>query len=151
MFPPLLLVRGAEAHYLNMASAGEPGGPEGFSISRVFPFPADEYVPLVGALGPGATTLSAVLRCMWGKERDAKEEIELSAWLTHEGSEERLPVEMSLLNSTSRDEADLYLLEFELPELQPGRYRLEIRAENPETGAVVSTAGSFTVSGRGSS
>ena len=94
MFPPLLLVRGAAARYLNLASAGEPSGPEGYSISRVFPFPADEYVPLVGALGPGATTLSAVLRCMWGKERDAKEEIELSAWLTREGSEERLPVEM---------------------------------------------------------
>jgi VWFA-related protein len=145
MFPPLLLVRGAEARYLNLASAGEPSGPEGFSISRVFPFPADEYVPLVDALGPGATTLSAVLRCMWGEERDAKEEIELSAWLTREGSEERLPVEMSLLNSTSRDEADLYLLEFELPELQPGRYRLEIRAGNEETGAVVKSAGKFSV------
>ncbi len=46
---------------------------------------------------------------------------------------------MSLLKGTSRDEADFYLLEFELPDLQPGRYRLEIRAENPETDAVRST------------
>jgi hypothetical protein len=128
-----------------MASAGEPNGPEGFSISRVFPFPADEYVPLVGALGQGATSLSAVLRCMWGNEQDAKEEIELSAWLAHEGSEERLPVEMSLLISTSRDGAGLYLLEFELPDLVPGRYRLEIRAGNPETDGVVRTAASFSV------
>jgi len=145
MFPPLLLVRGAEARYLNLASAGEPGGPEGFSISRVFPFPAKEYVPLIGALEQGATSLLAGLRCIWGKERDTNGEFDLSAWLAFEGSGEGEPIEMSLLERASLDEADFYFLEFELPELQPGRYRLELRAENPETGAVVSTASGFTV------
>jgi len=148
MFPPLFLVRGAEAHYLNMASAGAPSGPEGFSISRVFPFPADEHVPLVGALGQGATSLFAGLRCIWGKERDMSGEFDLSAWLAFEGSGEGEPIEMSLLERASLDEADFYLLEFELPELQPGRYRLEIQAENPETGAAVRTAGSFSVRAR---
>ncbi len=145
MFPPLLLVRGAGAKYINLAPAGEPAGPEGFSISGIFPFPADKYVPLVGALGQGATSLFAGLRCIWGKARDANGEFDLSAWLAFEGSGEGEPIEMSLLERASLDEADFYFLEFELPDLVPGRYRLEIRAENPETGAVVSTASGFTV------
>ena len=145
MFPPLLLVRGAEARYLNLASAGEPGGPEGFSISTVFPFPAKEYVPLVGPLEHGATSLLAVLRCIWGRERDANREIDLSAWLIAEGIGEPEPVEMDLLERGSRDEADFYLFEFELPDLVPGRYRLEIRADNAGTGSVVKSTGQFTV------
>ena len=145
MLPPLLLVRGAGAKYINLAPAGEPAGPKGFSISGIFPFPADKYVPLVGALGQGATSLFAGLRCVWGKERDANGELDLSAWLAFEGSGEGEPIEMGLLERASLAEADFYFFEFELPELQPGRYRLEIRAENPETGAVVSTASGFTV------
>jgi hypothetical protein len=52
---------------------------------------------------------------------------------------------MNLLESTSRDDADLYFLEFELPDLRPGRYRLEILAEDAGTGSVVRTAASFSV------
>ena len=145
MASPLLLVRGAEGRYLNLASSGIGAEAEDSSISGIFPFPAKDYVPLVGPLQQGATSLFAALRCVWGEERRAKGEIDLSAWLTPEGSEEREPVEMSLLGSSSRDDADFYLLEFGLPGLAPGRHRLEIRAENAETGAVVNTAGSFTV------
>jgi hypothetical protein len=145
MFPPLLLVRGAGAKYINLAPEGEPTGTKDFTISRVFPFPAKDYVPLIGPLEQGATSLFAGLRCIWGKDRNTSGEFDLSAWLAFEGHGEGEPIEMSLLERASLDEADFYLLEFELPGLQPGRYRLEIRAENPETGAVVSTAGWFTV------
>ncbi|HMA53421.1 MAG TPA: VWA domain-containing protein, partial [Acidobacteriota bacterium] len=145
MTPPLLLVRGEEGRYLNLASSGRGAEAKDPSISGVFPFPAKDHVPLVGALEQGATSLFAALRCVWREERRAKGEIDLSAWLTPEGSEKREPVEMSLLESSSRGDADFYLLEFGLPGLVPGRYRLEIRAENAETGAVVSTVGSFSV------
>ncbi len=141
MFPPLLLVRGAEARYLNLASIpGQGTEPAGFSLSRIFPFPAKAYVPLVGALEPSATSLFATLRCVWGEEQRAKGEISLSVWLTREGGGEREPIGMNLLESTSRDDADLYFLEFELPPLSPGRYRLEILAVDTTTGATIRTA-----------
>ena len=120
-------------------------GEQGLSISRIFPFPAKEYVPLVGPLEQGATSLFATLRCEWKEERRGEGQMDLSAWLSPEGSEEREPVELKLLESVSRDEADFYLLEFELPDLPPGRYRLEIQAEDMVKGSIVRTTGSFTV------
>jgi len=148
MSSPLLLVPGTEGRYLNLASAEKKDEAESLSISDIFLFPAKTYVPLVGGLEPGSTSLFAALRCIWGKERGAKGEIDLSAWLMHEGREERVPVEMSLLNSASRDEADFYFLEFELPPLSPGRYRLVIQAVDDETGAKTATASAwFSVRG----
>ncbi len=143
VFPPFFLVRGEDARYLNVTSPGEGSGAEGFSISQIFPFPAKEYVPLVGALEQGTTSLHAELRCIWRGARGG--EIGLSAWLSAEGSEEKDHIELSLINSTSRDDTDFYLLEFELPELLPGRYRLEIVAEDSKTGSMTRTAGWFSV------
>jgi VWFA-related protein len=146
LFPPLFLVRGPEAQYLNVASQVKGSGEQGLSISRIFPFPAKEYVPLVGPLEPGATSLFATLRCEWKGERRGEGQMDLSAWLSPDGSEEREPVELKLLDSSSRDEADFYLLEFGLPDnLIPGRYRLEIQAEDMVKGSIVRTTGSFTV------
>jgi VWFA-related protein len=137
VFPPLLLVRGAEGRYLNMASPGQGGGAAGPSISAIFPFPVKDYVPLVGPLGPGRTELFAILRCLWGGERRAQGERELAARIAPEGGENWEPVEMTLVTSSSRDAADFYLLRFELPALLPGGYRLEIAAEDAATGTAV--------------
>jgi len=138
--PPLLLVRGAEGRYLNVASPGPEGGTAGLSISSIFPFPVKEYVPLVGALGPGRTGLFAMMRCLWGGERRAQGERELAARVAPERSEDWEPVEMTLVTSASRDAADFYLLGFELPALSPGRYRLEITAEDQDSGSVLRTS-----------
>jgi VWFA-related protein len=137
IFPPLLLVRGAEGRYLNMASPGQASGAAGPSIAAIFPFPVKDYVPLVGPLGPGRTELFAMLRCLWGGERRAQGERELTARIAPEGGENWEPVEMTLVTSASRDEADFYLLRFELPALLPGAYRLEIAAEDAATGTAV--------------
>jgi hypothetical protein len=145
MSSPLLLFRGGEGRYLNLASPGRGADAEDLSISRIFPFPAKEYVPLVGPLEPGTESLFAALRCEWGDERRTKGEIELSAWLLSGGDGGRQPIEMDLLESSSRDEADFYLLELALPRLLPGRYGLEIQAEAAATGSVVRSTGWFTV------
>jgi VWFA-related protein len=145
VFPPLLLVRGEAGRYLNMASPGPAGGSGELSLAAIFPFPVKEYVPLVGALAPGRTELFAMWRCLWGGERQVQGERELAARIAPEGSEDWEPVEMTLISSASRDAADFYLLGFELPVLAPGRYRLEIAAEDPGTGAVVSAVGRFSI------
>ena len=100
----------------------------------------------MGALEQRTTSLFATLRCEWKEERRGEGQMDLSAWLSPEGSEKREPVELKLLESVSRDEADFYLLEFGLPDyLMPGRYRLEIQAEDMVKGSIVRTTGSFTV------
>jgi VWFA-related protein len=145
IFPPLFLVRGAEGRYLNMASPGQASGAAGPSIAAIFPFPVKEYVPLVDALGPGRTELFALWRCLWGGERMAQGERELAARIAAEGGEDWEPLEMTLVTSSSRDAVDFYLLKFELPVLAPGRYRLEIAAEDPDSGSVLRTSSVLSV------
>jgi VWFA-related protein len=143
LFPPLFLVRGPEAQYLNvtMPAKGDPAA--GVSISAIFPFPPKEYFPLVGSLERGQDLLGAAVRCEWRGARI--NDMELSAWLSPEGSGEKTRVEMTLVNSASRDETDFYVMEFEIPGLPPGRYRLEIVAEDAATGLTLRTAGWFSV------
>ena len=117
----------------------------GPSIAAIFPFPAKEYVPLVGELEPGRSELFATLRCLWGEERRTQGERELAARIAPEGSEDWEPVEMKLVAFVSRDAADFYLLGFELPALSPGRYKLEIAAEDTATGAVVRTSSGLLI------
>ena len=143
LFPPLFLVRGPEAQYLNVTAPAKGAPAAGVSISAIFPFPPKEYVPLVGSLERGQDLLGAAVRCVWKGNRSG--EMELSAWLSPEGSGERTQVEMTIVNSASRDETDFYLMEFEVPGLLPGRYRLEIVAEDAATGLNLRTAGWFSV------
>lgn len=144
--PPFFLVPGSKGVFLNVAARTKGGpGEEGISISTIFPFPADAYVPLVGPLGPGPAALYAVVRAvgMGG----AEDEWELSARLFAESGEERPAVALEVVNSYSREDADFHLLKVELPELGPGRFRLAIRAVHALTGAAVGTAGWFSVGG----
>jgi len=145
MFPPLLLVPGADAQYLNLTLPGPAVSPENFYMSTIFPFPAKEYVPLVGALEQGTPYLFATLRCVWEGERRGEGEIEMSARLTPEGTEKGEPIDMNLLDSFSRGKVDFYFIEFDLPGLLPGRYQIEIRAEDMFKGSAVRTAVGFTV------
>jgi len=143
LFSPLFLVRGPEAQYLNMTTPAKGAPAASVSISAIFPFPPKEYVPLVGSLERGQDLLDAAVRCIWKGNRSG--EMEFSAWLSPEGSDERTQVEMTIVNSASRDETDFYLMEFEVPGLLPGRYRLEIVAEDAATGLNLRTAGWFSV------
>jgi len=143
MSSPLLLVRGPEAQYLNVASQGKGSGEQSLSISRIFPFPAKEYVPLVGPLAAGATSLAAELRCVWRAERGGEKDLTARLW--PEGSEEEIPITAELISASSSGEEDFYLMAFEFSALSPGRYRLEIQAEDAEGGVGVRTAGSFSI------
>lgn len=140
---PFFLVPGPKGAYLNVAARTKGASGEGLSISSIFPFPADEYVPLVGPLGPGTASLHAVVRAvgMGG----AEDEWELSARLFAESGEVQPEIALEVVNSYSREGADFHLLAVELPELAPGRYRLAVRAEHALTGAAVGTAGWFSV------
>jgi VWFA-related protein len=142
-YPLFLFVRGLGAIYANIASEKKEGGVEPFSISRTFPFPAKESIPLVGPLERGRTSLGAVLRCEWRSERGS--EIELAVRLFPEGGGEEIEIDAELHDQRSDGEVDLYLIGIEIPELPPGRYRFEIEAANPATGKTVRTTGFFLI------
>jgi VWFA-related protein len=143
MFPPLFLVRGAGANYLDLTPPAKDGDRAGSSISEAFPFPADQFVPLIGELEPGATSLWADLACVWKAERGG--ERDLSARLFREASGEEIPVTVELLSASSREDRDIYLLGLEFPALAPGAYRLEVRAEGAAAEKAVAAAGRFSV------
>jgi VWFA-related protein len=143
LYTPFLFVRGLGASYMNIESEKKEGGAEPVSISRIFPFPAKESIPLVGPLDQGRTSLGALLRCEWRGERSG--EIELTARLFPEGGGEEVEIETELFDQKSEGDADLYLIGIEIPELPAGRYRLEIEATNAATGKAVRTSGRFSV------
>jgi VWFA-related protein len=145
LFPPLMLVRGQEARFINLAASVQAGAGLAPSLGEIFPFPAKEYVPLAGPLEPGQTSLFATLRCLWGGERGEGSVQEFEAGIAPEGSDAWEPVELRMVAFVSRDAADFYLLGFELPVLASGRYRLEIAAESASTGAVVRTEVRFSI------
>jgi VWFA-related protein len=143
LFPPLLFVRGPAASYVNVASGREEKGAAPFSLSRVFPFPSKECVPLVGEMARGTTFLGIILRCEWWGDRSG--EFELDAKLFAEESGEEIEIAADILDKRSETAVDLYLLGLDLPELAPGRYRLEIAAENAATGDIARTSAAFSV------
>jgi VWFA-related protein len=136
MSSPLLLIHGTGANYLNLAAPAKKGGEaDGLSISEIFPFPANEYVPLVGALETGATSVFAEIVCVWKKERAGGKD--LSATLRPDGGGEDVLLTTNLISAFSRDDRDLYILGLEFPALAAGRYRLEITAEDQASGSVL--------------
>jgi len=144
VFPPFLLVRGPPAKYLNVASEKKAGADEPFSLFRIFPFPAKEYAPLVGALVRGTREIGAVLRCEWRAERGGA--IDIAARLVFEDGGEEAEIAAEILVRTSDGNVDIYLLGVGLPDLGPGRYRLEIEAESAATGATARASAGFSVS-----
>jgi VWFA-related protein len=143
LFPPLLLSRGPAAKYLNVLSEKQAGADGSFSLFRIFPFPAKEYAPLVGALARGTSAIGAVLRFEWRAER--RGEIEIAARLVAEDGGEEAEIVAEILDWTSDGEADIYLLGVGLPDLGPGRYRLEIEAESEGAGATARASARFAV------
>jgi VWFA-related protein len=143
LYPPFFFVRGPAASYINIESEKKAEGVEPFSLSRVFPFPSKEYVPLVGAMERGTGLLGAVLRCEWRGERSG--EIDLDVRLFPEDGGEEIEIAANLQDMKSDSATDLYLISIDLPELPPGRYRLEIEGANAATGSTARTSGLFSI------
>jgi VWFA-related protein len=148
LYPPLFFVRGPAASYVNIESEKiksekKAEGTVPFSLSRVFPFPSKECVPLVGPMARGTTFLGVILRCEWWGDRSA--EFELDARLFAEESGEEIEIAADVLDKRSETVMDLYLIGVDFPELAPGRYRLEIAAENAATGSMIRASGLFSI------
>jgi hypothetical protein len=82
----------------------------------------------------GILKLLAVLRLSIVDVQES--EIEISAHLINHSSNKKIPLpNSSILNSENREGIEVLLIEFQLPELEAGKYSIEIIAEEMTTQA----------------
>jgi hypothetical protein len=143
LYPPLLLIPGREARYLNVSGQAKLRAAKAVTISDVYPYPQQEFSPLLGGLERGAESLCAAVRCAWTAAEAP--EAQFSAWLVPEGSDRKTDLTVNLLGVASQDQARVFLLEFELPELQPGTCVLHVMAEDPVSKASSETSSALSI------
>jgi VWFA-related protein len=129
IFPPLLLAKGEEIPYLNVSGEEKNKSETTFSLFRVFPYPAKEYVPLAGGIDRESSEIYGVLRSVWGEPPEP--ELDITAWLVPDGKQEKIPLTVDILSGMQQEDAEIRFLKFALPGLPPGRYSLHILAEDP--------------------
>ena len=128
LYPPLLLIPEKEAFYLR-ASETQKEKKEGkaLSIIDIYPLLSKRHSPLVEDLEQGITKILGVIRCSVAYIQ--KPNIELSAYLIDHSSGQKTLLSFSILSSERTEDTDVLFIEIQLPELKPGKYYLEITAE----------------------
>jgi len=130
LYPPLLLVASKNAYYLEASPAAKKGEKKR-GLPSIYPFPEDEYSPLVEGLPQGTEKVLAVVRCQaYGLTQP---EIHLSGYLLSLSSGKKIPLSLSVLNRYQQDETRIFLVEFPTAGLQPGKYSLYLFAQESAT------------------
>ncbi len=144
LYPPFLLVTGKEAFYLK-ASKHQKGETEEtpLSLINIYPSLSGEYSPLVEVLDKGISKILAEIK--YTIFNIQAPEVGLSAHLIKESSGEKIPLSFSILSDQEEDKTHAVLIEFELPELQPGKYSLDITAEEETTRSKSQTTRTFSI------
>jgi VWFA-related protein len=128
LFPPLLLIPEKEASYLKITKASkEKIESEYPSLTSIYHFLSNKNSPLLDELDRGISTLFGVVLCSIVNIQ--KPEVDLTANLSDEASGKIIPLTISIISSKSKEETDILLIDLQLPELQPGKYSLEIIAK----------------------
>ncbi len=147
LYPPLLLVPGSGAQYLNISIEKKGASTKGVALPQIYPFPLADYVPVIDGMEPGSSSIAAALRYTWQGEQGMEPQI--SAWIETEKSGARIALTSDLLGHAKSEDADFLLLEFGLSKpLPPGRYTLHIAAEDPVTKSRSETATELRVKER---
>ncbi len=114
---PLLLKPEKGAFYLQ-----EPSG--------VYAFDTSEYSPLVEELDQGTSRIFSVVRCSYFdiQQPDIKLSADLLLHLAE--TKETIPVTFSLLNQHHEDDTMTFLIELQTEEMPPGKYSMNLSAED---------------------
>jgi len=130
LYQPLLLAQGEKISYLELPQKRKEAGGEAV-LYEIYPFLAGKYVPLLEEIPRQTSKVLAAVRCTTFSIPDP--EIEISAYLIDPITSERSYLSYSVLSVDSKEEAKIFLLDIELPELRTGEYTLEIAAEEVRT------------------
>jgi len=128
LYPPLLLVPEKEAFYLKITkSSKEKTEGEYPSLASIYPFLSNKNSPLLYELEQKISRLFCIVLCSVLEIQEP--EVNLTADLVDQVSGDKIPLALSIISSEGKEEIDILLIEFQLPELQSGNYILEITAE----------------------
>jgi VWFA-related protein len=144
LYPPLILIPEKEGFYLRASKVMEEEiQTEPVSLINIYPYLSNQYSPLVQNLEQGKDRLLGILRC---SVRDIEEpNVEISIYLNQQSTEQKDLLPFSIISSEREEEADILLLEIELPELEPGDYSLEFTAREATTGLESQVTQAFRV------
>jgi len=129
LHPPLLLIPEKNAFYL-IGSAKEKREKTIF-LSDIYPFDSSQYAPIVKNINKGIPKIRAAVRCSIFNIQQP--EIELSAQLIHTSSDKKTPLSFSILEQSQENDTRIFLVEFPITELQPGKYSLQLFAQEMKT------------------
>ncbi|NQT80059.1 MAG: VWA domain-containing protein [Candidatus Aminicenantes bacterium] len=144
IYPPLLLIPERKAFYLKaLKTQKEKAEKEPLSLINIYPFLSNEHSPLLEELDRSVSRLLAVVRSSIINIKEP--DIELTAHLIQHSSGQKTDLSVFILSAENREEVDILLIELELPEMEPGRYSLEIEAEELFTKSKSQVTRSFII------
>ncbi|MCK4645979.1 MAG: VWA domain-containing protein [Candidatus Aminicenantes bacterium] len=145
LFPPLLLIPEKQAVYLKLSRDQKKGTEKkSLSLKDIYSFLPNNFSPLVEEVDRGILKLPAVLRLSIVDIQEC--DIEIAAHLINHSSNKKIPLpNSSILYSENKEGIEVLLVEFRLPELEPGKYTMEIIAEEMTTKTKSHTTRTFKI------
>jgi VWFA-related protein len=144
VFPPLLLsaaggmvLSGGVGDKQNGRSAGED------LAAQAFLFDSKRYSPYLGDQLPGGAVLAAAVRC--AAPIDDLSGLELSAKLISQASGKELTVPLSVIEKRDGKNTRLFLARLEIPEVDPGVFKLMFVVNDSRKGLFSQVTRSFIV------
>jgi len=135
---PFLLLRPGTGSFFPELEGGTGNETNGARLADVFPFDRGQYCPVIGTLERASKTLFALVRCQ--VPGPVRPEIRFSSYASDGSSGEKITISTHVINSSSQDGAQVYLLELAAGELKPGPWSLYISAEEARSKQRVTTS-----------
>jgi VWFA-related protein len=128
---PLLLVPGGNFAYFEGTGVKKK---EAISWKDVYPYDRAQYSPIIGEVSQGTLKLYAVVPC--SITGILLPDITLTAFLINSASGEKIPLTISILNNTLKEDIEIQFVEFPLNNIPPGKYLFYLHAEEAGTNLV---------------
>jgi VWFA-related protein len=129
LYPPLLLAEKGNASYIDGTEKKK--SVEETSLEDIYSFDSSRYVPVVRDLDEDTANKQAVVRCsIFGLDDP---ELKIHAYLTRPSTSEKIPLEFTILNQSKDQDIWQWLIEFPIADLMPGKYSLNLTAEEVNT------------------
>jgi VWFA-related protein len=128
---PLLLVPGGNFAYFEGTGVKKK---EAISWKDVYPYDRAQYSPIIGEVSQGTLKLYAVVPC--SITGILLPTITLTAFLINSASGEKIPLTISILNKTLKEDIEVQFVEFPLNNIPAGKYLFYLHAEETGTNLV---------------
>jgi VWFA-related protein len=145
IFPPIILLADTETFYMRSSfdTEDEEGKNQPVKMNPFYAAVLTNHLPLTGVLERGKKHIKVLVS--YSRENRESPDIPIKMYLTHEATGDKTQLSPALISSESKGNICAEFLELVLPELDFGKYTLEVEASDPETGENVSAIVTFRV------